>query len=384
MFKSYQIVTHEFLAALYISIFAILKPITSGSDNSFIILSIVLLGCLAFYRKIRSIRSSKINYSRFIKTSVLCVCVLLLDYLLRPNKEIGFLIYSFLINGILTMFFLQGVRDYNLFTWWFVIFSIFSFVELCFDPIQGYKWTGNYMSFGFEVMLPCVTACVFALFKYRYYLLVFILPIIIAELCICANKGVLITGIVLFLLGITFIKNNCVVNLKSIVILIGLVSVLLIYFFDIIDYFIYIADRFGFESYSLQTIIGVIEGTNHSANTRTDIWEIALNEFYNSPMFGYGFGALKSHYDLYAHNFYLEILHAWGFFGLCCVVIFFIKIYKSFIIIVDIHYKMLFVIFFILWFVPTFVSLSFWNYNYFWCFVGLLIINDNNIRRLSD
>lgn len=301
--------------------------------------------------------------------AIFVIVLFLFDFSFRYNSEILnyfiSLVRCFIIPLILYSLTTEKKR---IFKYWCKFGAIIGIFYLL-DPLLGYQFSNGYMPFGFNIMLPAFCG---AVIMWLYYKKIIFLPLSLLylfEIAIFANKGALISAIVVIAFCYSFNKKNKIIAVKRLIIL-GLVFGM-IWFWknDILQLFINVADRLNFDSYSLNTLKTMIQGdSNVIFSARTDIWLLADKMIKEDLLFGKGIGYFRSVYDIYPHNVFLELLVS---FGLLVFIPFsalliqrIIKVFSS---------KSRDDFFFgacllIIWLIPLFISLTLWDYTPFWLF----------------
>lgn len=380
-----NVFSHEAIGAFYLTMFSLLAPLTHTSGSSTLILFGALFFCLLVNALLVFSKKKKGNYKFIIKTTLCISFLFLFDSAFRYNNLISDCLYGFVLYGVLTIYFISFISNYNLFLKVYVLLSIASGFLHAFDPFMGYKWSNNYMEFGFVTMLPAFAATVIAVFHFKYKLAIIPLFIFLLEIMICSNKGSLLTAIVIFIFGIVYINNNLKFNLKTIVLLIIISLVLYLSVSSIFQLLISIAEYYGIDSYSLGSIYEMIShggliGSN--SDTRTPIWKDAWNMYLSHPILGNGIGAFASKHDGYEHNIFLEILNSWGILGLSIFVISFFRSRAALNRMKDLDRKVISVVFMLIAIIPLLISMTFWKYQFFWAFFAITLCKPYNYKRI--
>lgn len=87
---------------------------------------------------------------------------------------------------------------------------------------------------------------------------------------------------------------------------------------------------FNFQMVFKWLLVGILR-KDLSLSGRTNTWELAINQFINRPILGYGYGHMVTgHY--YAHNIILELATVFGIVGLVLYSIFCIKTFKQYFV----------------------------------------------------
>lgn len=365
---------NEFLFALYYFSFSLLKPITTNiqKHSTFVLLFFSIFIFIIWMYKNRNIA---LNSVLCIQSCFLLILILifLFNFLLYKNSLIILAIYNFVIYGLLPILFISNIKSYyHLMKYWSYISCFIGFLFLI-DPLIEYRWSGGYMTFGFEVMLPAFAGTLILSLIYNKKYCFLLSLVFLLELIIFANKGAIITAIVFFIYAIMFFSTTLHNNLKNVIILL-LLLLLYLYRIEIIDLLIYISDILNFDSYSLTTFrIMLGEKSDMVYDSRIIVYEKALNEIKNNIFFGLGIKGFEYEYGFYPHNFFLDLTLSFGILG---VIVFLIVLIISFYRInnfIEKEKKQFVVLLFIFWFIPLQMSLSFWGVISFWSYWGIIL-----------
>lgn len=378
----YKYISNESICAFYLTMFSLLSPLTHtatmGSSTLILMCCLGLCFISTFYVVIRDNRPICFHFL-FLLLFVIGL-LFSFDILIRPNAEIFNYIYSFLIYGAFTVFFCAQVVDFNFFLKTYCILSVISGLIMARDPLQDYLWSNTYMEFGFVSMLPAFSGAVILFTVFKYKISGILMLLFFVELVIFANKGSVLAALVLFIIYVSFFRNRRKNNIKKISVFILSILFLYFYYMDILVFFLGIVRDFGFDSYSLRTMQIVFENTSDNVvfDSRLDIWEKALQYFYNNPLLGCGIGFFHSVSGGYEHNILLEVLNSWGIVGF---LILFVIIYKCvFVIFNERNFlrQTTIVFFFIISFIPLLTSLTFWAYQPFWALLTFSLIKQKS------
>lgn len=376
-------ITSESICAFYLTMFSLLAPLThtaTGGVSTFILMGGLGLCFTATIYVAHRDRKS-IQY-HFLFTILFVVGLLFcFDYMARPNAETSNYLYSFFIYGAFTVFFGAQVIDFKYFLRSYSILAVICGIIMARDPLQDYQWSHDYMEFGFVSMLPAFVGAMtlFTVFKSKISGVLMLLFFV--ELVIFANKGSVLTALILFVIGLSFFRNENKIKLKQIATFIIILFLFYLYYAEVFLIFVKIAGDLGFDSYSLNTMKLIFENTSSNVvyDSRYEIWRNALLYFHENPFLGCGIGYYKSISEGYEHNVLFEVLNSWGLIG---GLLFFIVLFKSiFRIFVEIDYsrQTTIILFLIVAIVPLLTSLTFWAYQPFWAFITFSLIKSKSI-----
>ena len=376
-------ITSESICAFYLTMFSLLAPLThtaTGGVSTFILMGGLGLCFTATIYVAHRDRKS-IQY-HFLFTILFVVGLLFcFDYMARPNAETSNYLYSFFIYGAFTVFFGAQVIDFKYFLRSYSILAVICGIIMARDPLQDYQWSHDYMEFGFVSMLPAFAGAMtlFTVFKSKISGVLMLLFFV--ELVIFANKGSVLTALILFVIGLSFFRNENKIKLKQVATFIIILFLFYLYYAEVFLIFVKIAGDLGFDSYSLNTMKLIFENTSSNVvyDSRYEIWRNALLYFHENPFLGCGIGYYKSISEGYEHNVLFEVLNSWGLIG---GLLFFIVLFKSiFRIFVEIDYsrQTTIILFLIVAIVPLLTSLTFWAYQPFWAFITFSLIKSKSI-----
>ena len=376
-------ITSESICAFYLTMFSLLAPLThtaTGGVSTFILMGGLGLCFTATIYVAHRDRKS-IQY-HFLFTILFVVGLLFcFDYMARPNAETSNYLYSFFIYGAFTVFFGAQVIDFKYFLRSYSILAVICGIIMARDPLQDYQWSHVYMEFGFVSMLPAFVGAMtlFTVFKSKISGVLMLLFFV--ELVIFANKGSVLTALILFVIGLSFFRNENKIKLKQVATFIIILFLFYLYYAEVFLIFVKIAGDLGFDSYSLNTMKLIFENTSSNVvyDSRYEIWRNALLYFHENPFLGCGIGYYKSISEGYEHNVLFEVLNSWGLIG---GLLFFIVLFKSvFRIFVEIDYsrQTTIILFLIVAIVPLLTSLTFWAYQPFWAFITFSLIKSKSI-----
>ncbi len=158
----------EWLFVIYIYIFSLLKPIITGNDYSTAILlmaTAIIVTIYFFYEHYSTEIIS--NTDIFIIIVSIIGMLIILDWLVRNNDYQLNILYNFIINAVIPLFLLKNVKNYNCVLKAFGILAIITGVLYLPDPMYSYKWSGEYMTFGFMVMLPAFCGAIILFLRFK-------------------------------------------------------------------------------------------------------------------------------------------------------------------------------------------------------------------------
>lgn len=369
--------TAEFLFALYCFAFSLAKPVTTavGGLSTLVLLMIAAVILLVYiFTNIGDLNFT--NLLRFIAFFLLMAAFLGFNVLFAGNAVVYQHIYNFIIYGVIPIFLLINVRDYSKVLKYWSYIGVLQGALFLLDPFVGFKWSGGYMPLGFNHLLPAFAASVVIWLYYEKKWGLIATAVFFVDMLINTNKGSPLTAVVLFVLFFLMMRKikynkkatGAILGLSA---LAGLVVALR---FQLLELAVSLAKTLGVSSYSLNTLKEMLyKSPDRIFASRTNIWDDVILAFKDSPIFGIGIGTFQNETGKYPHNVMLEVLSSSGVFAL---VFFCIMIVVSALSIRKLKgdKKVLMFTFLILWIVPMQISLSLWNYMFFWIYWGMFMM----------
>lgn len=364
--------TPEFLFVFYIFGFATLRPILFlfKSYSTLIIAAFMAVAVLASL-----IYSHTFGKRCFIKWLAISTFFEIVLFFGHREVSVTYMV-NFFMYGVVALFLLINVSNYQRVLHWIVRFSCINGALLIFDPFFGYQFNGDYMSYGFNMLMFSFAGLLIAYFYYRKRY--FFVPIVIelAMILFYGNKGAGITAAILLLFAM-FLSGSKVRRL-----IYGAVGCLgALSWRTVLLWAIDAAQYFGVTSYSVTTLkIMVSDNADFIFSSRTDIWKVAQMWIEKKPFFGYKVGAFESVVNFYAHNIFYDITLCFGLVGLVLFVILLLhSIYKMYYNPCR-EYKLFQLCCLCCWLLPMQISLTLWNVPLFWVYWGLYLFDDKYKR----
>ena len=365
-------ITAEFIFVLNFFGFATLRPIVflGQSKSTLVIFAFILITVLL------SLFNSHTFYKNsFLKWSAVSALAIFVLYLSPKETQSTYMI-NFFMYGVLPLFLLLNVDDYELVLQWVVRFSCLNGILLILDPFFDYQFNGTYMSYGLNMLVFSLSGLIVGYFYLKDKR--FFIPMLIemAMILFFGNKGAGIAAAILVLFGMILTGRSIRKLLICFVACMGMVS-----WRTILTWVINLASYLGFSSYALTTFsIILTENADRVFSSRTNIWETANTWIQQNPIFGYGVGKFEIANNGYVHNIFYEITLTFGYLGLVIFVLLLLRsIYKMY------HnpypsYKILQAICLGCWLIPLQFSLTFWSVSAFWVYWGLYLFDDSYKR----
>lgn len=364
---------NEFCFVLNLFLFALLKPLISLIPQ-FSTLILLLTSIAVLLLSIRNGRLYAKNMQIYIIIIGSIILWQILYMVLSYNSMQGEILYNFIIYAVIPLFLLTSVKNFYIVLKYYCVMSVLVGILYMLDPFIGYRWSNDYMQFGFSAILPAFCGTVIWVYYFHKKKMYILMAFFLAELTLCANKSSLLCAMALLLIAFIGFNYKKGIDWNRFFLLCCIFSILFIFKNVIIDIFILVANKLGFYSYSLITVKMMLSGSEGMVlDGRLPIWANALKEFMESPVFGKGAGYLESISSStgYAHNVLLDILVSAGMLGaiifISALIISIGKIMKC----KNYDRKIFMLTLFVLWFVPMQFSLTLWKVSSFWIYWGV-------------
>ena len=252
------------------------------------------------------------------------------------------------------------------------------------DSFAGNLMFEDYMVLGYEGLLPAFACCLIKFFYNRKQKYLFGAFIYLIDMAIFTNKGATLTAIVLFaMMYVYFSKNKKHTVIKLMLIFLGVLTIFL-FRMPLLRFLSIIAKRIGFDSYSLNTIAMIVYGDGDLVfGLRTDLWNDSIKYILQEPLTGFGAGGFYTIYGNYPHNFLIEMCLTFGCIITLLAMIVFLRGVISTVKEKNFERQIFLATILIMWFIPLSISMSFWQSNTFWIFIGATILySDKKLKYL--
>jgi O-antigen ligase len=343
-------------------------------------LAFILLGVFLFlYQQRRLIYVN--NGHLFL---IIIIFLFILNFLFNMNENMFNYFYNFILLVLPTLLILAYVKDYGLLIRNFYLLSIIAI--LIYGPWHFFNndLFANYMDFGFSIALPAMIG-IFLYRKNSQLKWVFVIEIFaMFMLVVFANRSALLAIILMYLsYPLLFKKQNTKIFFKYLISAAIITLIILVNYKILFTFLLEFINLFDISSYSLQKYSNLIFEVDDARvlSGRDIIWQNAINEINTNP-FGYGVGGFEEKYDGYSHNFVLDMILYWGFFGFCLFFILLTFSMKKFISLKKSPEKLLIFIFFISSFPKLFFSSVFLNdISFFSFFMVIFILSKFRLKK---
>lgn len=233
---------------------------------------------------------------------------------------------------------------------------------------------GN-MSWSYGLLFVICCLSIYIINERRIF---FLAPIILCliGILVYGSRGTMVSFSLGLFLGILLIHEGKMKAQNYI--LFGLLILAIVFFFSDIGLTI-LTDWFSARGVSSEflKLLTLQQSFDQASNGRSLIWFTCFNMLKEAPFFGYGvMGERNIVYDIgfqwgYAHNIFLEILVAFGWFlGIIIIVCLILGIVRFFATSNNRNEKLVFLIFLTISF-ELLVSNSIWLHSGLWCLMGL-------------
>lgn len=372
----------EFFLSLYLVLFSLLRCLTvSYKENSTKILAIATTILILIWITTDIIYERKLLINcKAIFFVISIYFIICMDILIRNNSLKMNYIYNFTIYGAIPIILVSRVKDYDKLLLYYSILTVLNGFLYLYDPINSYKFTGDYMGFGFNQMLPAFAGSLILHGVFKKKCSIIFMAVFFAEMLIFANKGATICALFMILIYYIFLNRNNITKYKKTIILLIIFLIVILNLDKIIAILIKMIRNFNISTYSLNTFLKMMEGNGEAIySSRISIWKDAIYLFVQKPLLGYGFGYFELIYNGYTHNLFLDIAVSSGLVGLT---LFFVVLIYSVIKMIktkEYNKKVFLVIMMTISFVPLMISLSYWTVISFWVYWGIILCSKNKV-----
>ena len=256
-----KIGSNELIACLSIFLFVI--PRFFFIDYPSLSFSILLFGLSILYTYFfiyNFLNVKKIIYGKIFLFIILCTLLIFIDSAFRANRLSYKYLYEFVIYVLSPFLFFINIRSLRIFLIWFCIISIFNYLLYAMDPFNGYKYTGDYMFYGFNVALPAFLGSFIGVFYFKKRILLVFLILSAISIIVFSNRSCTLSMIIFIILyALIFFKN------KKKYFLICIIPFFLIFIYlqsnflkIITDINLYFLRTLKFKSYTLEKFISYL------------------------------------------------------------------------------------------------------------------------------
>lgn len=362
---------NEILLAYYIFSYVLLKRIIPNYENvSTLILTINVVFVL----------SSSLLYNKFkvkfsIKELIIYLVIILyalIDYNFRSNEFTTEIYTYMIIFAIIPIFLYMRIKKLDVFINSFAFFSAIVALLYLLDPFQNYEYSGDYMTFGYSIMMLAYIGLYTKIRQKKSILLTLLCILVLAEIVIFANKGAILSVALYTLLYELLINKNTMK--KFLLIIVGMM--ILLSFTTIVEKVYEFANKNNIDSYSIVTLYQVVKGNSSGLSGREEIWVKAEEELEKNILLGNGAGYYRTtNNGIYSHNLVFDVLIE---YGIIIFIIMFVVILKGVWKISNVKGKnrLISIIFLAMWFPKLFFSSYFQSEMGFWLFIIWALLDE--------
>ena len=368
---------NEMLLAYYIFSFVLLaRIIPNYKDISTVILTLNVIGIIFISIFINNKKTKFTVGELLLDIGILVIFVI--DSSFRNNEFTNQIYTYMIIFAIIPNHLFLQMKSNEKFLNYYSLFALLTALLYIIDPFQSYKYSGDYMGFGYNVMLITYIGIYFKAREKKNILYYAILIIIMFEMTFFANKGAILSIIIFTAIYEIIIKKNTVKN----IIIIVICGIFIMSSNFIIEKIYTLAIDNGINSYSIKTLYEMENKTSSGLSGREEIWQSAKEMIKENFILGSGAGYYKANNkeNLYVHNIVYDIIIEYGIiiFMLMSIIIIkgIIKLIKE-----KGSNKVVGIVFFIMWFPKLMFSSYLQAEIGFWLFVVWALVK--NRRQLE-
>lgn len=355
---------NEILLAYYIFSYVFLARIIPNYSNISTVILFVNVFLVLLVSIIYNIKNLKFTVKELILYFII-IFYAIIDCNFRFNEFTNQIYIYMIIFAIIPTFLFLRTKKIEKFFNIYGFFSIIIAISFILDPFQEYKYSGDYMGFGYNAMVPAYLGLYILMRDKKNIWLKILCGIVAIEIVFFANKGAMFTILLFTLLYEVLIKKNILKNI--IILVIG--CILLITSNFIIEGIYKWALNNNIDSYSIKTLYQMSNKTSSGLSGREYIWEKAISELDKNMLFGNGAGYYRTtNNGSYSHNIIFDILIEYGIIAFIIIVtiiikgVFKLKKYEG-------ENRLLGLTFLSLWFPKLFFSSYFQADMGFWLFI---------------
>lgn len=367
---------NELLLILYLFIFTILNILleTFKSYSTMILFfatMLILATSIIINSKTKKIFSTLINNNlKTVITTLLMILLFLIELLIfKENNKIIQYLYYFIIYAIIPCYLYMFAKDIRKCLEYYTNFSILLILMYGMTPIIKNVFFSDYMSFGFNCILPATVGLYIGIRYLGRKKLIILEVVAILELILFCNRGAILTAIIFIVLYELIIKKKTGKKLLLFFISFCVLILVLVNLSSICNIVIdYLEDR-NLYSYAFNKLYNYINNKdNNVLSGRDAIWKQCIEEYKLHPFIGNGIANFEKKYEHYPHNIFLDVLTNFGILGM---LVFLYTITKGIYKITKSkdEEKVWGLLLGVMGIVPLLFSLTMFNWIYFWLFI---------------
>lgn len=356
---------NEYWFVFYLYLFLLLKPVISIVPQ---FSTIILLACVILILMMKLLISTVMiqkNFVLFLIITVFFCGFLLWGKFVRHYSVVDQYIINFIIYGVIPLFMLTGVKDYSKVLAFISRFSIITTIVVFADPFIKFQFTGGYMEYGFDMLMYSFSGIILSYYYFEEKWCRWLILMDLILIGLYGNKGAAVAALILF-----FVASNLKerMNIKRFIMWVMAFGGI-IFWKQILSIFVSMAEKVVKDTYSINSIKILLFDSSVITNTRTSIWEKAIELIKSNPL-GAGVGYFETYYNSYTHNIELDIAVMFGLIGFLLFLLLLIVAIRKIVLINDRAKQVFLIGSLICWFVPMQFSLIMWNVTLFWVFWG--------------
>src|SRR5690554_3128416 len=258
-----------------------------------------------------------INYKLWFIIGVFIIFIS--SYLFANIDSETFFLYffSFLAFGVTGLFYSSTLLSYSVLFKSIFLIAFISMPGVYRVAITDYSLMGDVSGYWMGIsqgIVRLIMGCilVYSVFSSKISKLLTIPAFIvyIYFMILYGTRGATLALIVFLLLLYLQYKNWLKLSRVIILIIIGIV--LKTFYFDIARHIVSLLSSFDIEFKALDKMVRLHDSGLDMSNGRNEIWNWAFSGFLENPLFGNGISTFTKKYNIYPHNFFLEILYEGG------------------------------------------------------------------------
>ena len=361
----------EILFPIYFWGFIYLKPFIVDNPLSTLILTIFVSLISAIFVLDRILHKKEIITKWFVFITV----VLLLFYIdtnLRQDNPIGQrYFYEFIFSAYIPSIIFSQIKTPRLFLKYFSLLGVLAILLFGLDGVNDYPLYGDYMTFGFNLVMPSFFASALALIYFKKNIAILPLLFCFYNLILYSNRGALLSSFIYLFVLVILTKENRKKVIGATSIYLFIIILLIVNMESLLGKLLIYAETYGINSYGLNQFATYFNGgdNNQLFSGRLQIWDNAINLIKSNFILGTGIGSFETIYGVYSHNLILDFFIFHGFIGF---VIYCYLLYKSIITLQQKNSQIrIFILTILLLMVPKLLLSSYFVSDMaFWCFIS--------------
>lgn len=375
---------NEFLFALYYFAFFFIRPLAMAIPSLSTLLLIGSTGLIAFVYLCVNLRGfNRVYFGRMVMIFAFVLTLFLIDLCFRYNSYLFTYAYEFLIYGLIPLFLLIQVTNYEKLLYYWSIMAVLAGLLFSLDPLNDYAWTGNYMIYGINVAIPAFAGSIVLSTYFRKRWNYVLAAVFLVEVVLFANRTTIITALAILMAGFVYFHKGKTNKRWLILSTVVLITVFL-FRNQIVEQALNIAESLNIDSYALTKLQQMLNKSGSSVmGSRMQIWENAWEMIWRHPILGNGVGMFETENPGCVHNVFLDI---WTFSGIVGLLLFVFILVWSIVLMFrsqDPAKRVFDMTMLILWIVTMQFSLTLWAVIPFWTYFGSVYMKQGDRKALA-